>query len=166
MQFPEYLGLIRYQTPQRGGAVLNNRQTRILAALTDAKGPITGGELAIMLGVSLRTVQGDIAGINRAHALIRSSNRGYTVDREALEALDDERDLTPDSSIAHSALQYSVFEGRQRIDDLSEELYVSTPTLERHLRALAPMLSTCGLALERKGGWVSLEGSEAENASS
>ncbi|WP_308622681.1 PTS sugar transporter subunit IIA [uncultured Enorma sp.] len=140
--------------------MLNNRQTRILAALTDAKGPITGGELAVMLGVSLRTVQGDIAGINRAHALVRSSNRGYTVDREALEELDDERDLTPDSSIAHSALQILVFEGRQRIDDLSEELYVSTPTLERHLRALAPMLSACGLALERKGGWVSLEGSE------
>lgn len=88
--------------------MLNNRQTRILAALTDAKGPITGGELAVMLGVSLRTVQGDIAGINRTHALVRSNNRGYMVDREALEELDDERDLTSDSSIAHSALQILV----------------------------------------------------------
>ena len=130
--------------------MLNNRQTRILAALTDAKGPITGGELAIMLGVSLRTVQGDIAGINRAHALIRSSNRGYTVDREALEALDDERDLTPDSSIAHSALQILVFEGRQRIDDLSEE-HAHPRAPSPRARAHALYLRACARTQRRMG---------------
>ena len=140
--------------------MLSERQARILAALADATAPVTGRELALLLGVSLRTVQGDIARINRSHAVVRSTNRGYAVNRDALDAFFSGDQASPDPSIAHSALQILLFEGKQRVDDLSEALYVSTPTLERHLRTLGSLLKPCGLTLARKGGWVWIEGSE------
>lgn len=138
------------------------RQQRIIDRLAQATKPITGTTLASYLGCSLRTVQGEVARINKTSSLITSSNTGYAINRSLLDRLTVSTEPT-DTSISHGALQALMLDGsRHRIDDLSEALFVSTATLERHLRTLSPTLALYDLTLMRQGGWLWISGAEAD----
>lgn len=52
-------------------ALMSERQRRIVSLLAASPAPLTGGELAQELGVSVRTVQAEVARINGGGALNR-----------------------------------------------------------------------------------------------
>lgn len=141
---------------------LSERQQRLLAYLAKSNEPLTGRQLAEMLGCSLRTLQGDVAKINRLAPCIRSSNRGYAGDLSLMHKLQAESpDVIPD--IAHTVLCTLVIANeRHNIADLSEKLYVSIPTLERHLKKINPMLQKANLSLQRSKGVIWIDGNEAD----
>lgn len=140
--------------------MLSERQRRILIALSHADSPITGQQLAELLGVSLRTVQGEMARINRMGPLIESNNKGYTVNRGAFAELEAEEPWGSCAPVTHNILQALIFGGRQRVSDLAEMLYVSSATFDRHVRELVSILEPYGLEIERSSGWVWIEGDE------
>ncbi len=140
--------------------MLSERQRRILTALSHVDSPITGRQLAELLGVSLRTVQGEIARINRIRPLVESNNKGYTVNRGEFAELEAEEPWGSSAPVAHNILQALIFGGRQRVSDLAEMLYVSSATLDRHIRELVAILEPYGLEIGRFSGWVWIEGDE------
>lgn len=144
-----------------------NRQQRLISLVMNAPEPITGQELARVLGVSVRTVQSDIARINKPEMLIRSSNRGYSTAPTCAATFSPcgrETDEPADcASTPHRILQLLSCSNREwRVDDLSEELYISTPTLERYLRQIPAILAPYHLEIHRDRGLVRIEGAERQ----
>ena len=144
-----------------------NRQHDIICAILNEGSPIIGKELAARLGVSLRTVQAEIARINRISPIIQGGNHGYVIPRQAasqlaqrVDAADAAGDCAP---LPHRILQLlSCTNRRWRIDDVSEELFVSTPTAERSVRQIPAMLAPYHLELKRESGYLDIVGSERD----
>ena len=144
-----------------------NRQHDIICMLMNSKYSVTGKEIADKLGISVRTVQSDIAHMNRISPIILSSNRGYVISQDAANHLARQVDapaIEEDYTfLPHRILQiFSQSNRSWRIDDLAEALFISTPTLERHLRQIPSILAPHQLELRRHGGMLWIEGEERD----
>lgn len=141
---------------------LSKRQREIVNLLYSSTAPTTGLELADILGVSLRTVQGDIQKINGESAVISSSSDGYRLApgldlSDILQTQDAADSLVEDQTLLRLITDQS---GRITVDDLSEHLFMSTSTVERKLRQARKQIEAFDLAITRRQGKIHLEGSE------
>lgn len=119
-----------------------DRRRRIVACLSGCTGWMPGRTLAATLGISLRTVQLDIARINaddRFPNVLSNRRLGYRLDRSAPAAL---RPLEPAADLYKES--YHLFEGQiimvllfERswisIEAIAERLFVSRSTVVAHL---------------------------------
>ena len=122
-------------------ALLSERQQRIVSLLASSAGPLTGSELAQELGVSVRTVQAEVARINGGGALIESSNRGYRLRRDPADGavghdgLD--RGATPSdpADVVLRVLARNLVTGEEgpTAEDLGELLFMGRTAVERVL---------------------------------
>ena len=60
----------------------DSRKAKIIQLISANKEVVTGKTLSLSLNLSLRTIQAEIAAINKELPLIQSSNRGYTISQE------------------------------------------------------------------------------------
>ena len=60
----------------------SDRKRRIIMEIANANPSITGKSLSLLLNVSIRTIQTEVAEINQQLFLIHSSNKGYSIDTE------------------------------------------------------------------------------------
>ena len=110
------------------------RQKKIIKEISSSNDYITGKSLSLILNVSLRTIQSEVAEINKVLPLILSTNRGYSLDYNMYKALtfqlsEDEQNLE------HIILKKVFFHTpHYNIDDLADSLYISTTTLEKRRR--------------------------------
>lgn len=136
----------------------DSRKAKIIQIISGSKEPVTGKDLSLSLKLSLRTIQSEIAAINKEFPLIHSSNRGYTILSENYAKLNT-RILKEHDSEDHMILRKLIFEAWS-IDELAEKLYMSTPTLERKLKNLAPFLTQYQLEVVRSNTFVRIDGDE------
>lgn len=149
-------------------ALLSERQQRIVSLLASSAGPLTGSELAQELGVSVRTVQAEVARINGGGALIESSNRGYRLRRDPADGavghdgLD--RGATPSdpADVVLRVLARNLVTGEEgpTAEDLGELLFMGRTAVERVLGEVRERASRQGLALARTRGRISLTGDD------
>lgn len=142
---------------------LSNRQRELLQLLGSTKMPLTGLELADLLGVSLRTVQGDIKKINDSDHLITSSYDGYRLSC----AVDLDDAIASENSLEGRVEEQDLLKfitdqsGRVTVDDLSERFYLSASSVERKLRQARKQVQAFDLSIAKHQGKIHLEGSEA-----
>ena len=149
-------------------ALLSERQQRIVSLLASSAGPLTGSKLAQELGVSVRTVQAEVARINGGGALIESSNRGYRLRRDPADGavghdgLD--RGATPSdpADVVLRVLARNLVTGEEgpTAEDLGELLFMGRTAVERVLGEVRERASRQGLALARTRGRISLTGDD------
>lgn len=139
---------------------LSERQQAILRMVLAGDGPVTGSELARQLGVSLRTVQADIARINSDEQVLISTNRGYLPTLAASTTI---REYARDAvcpAPAHQIMVYLLAGEELTVDDLALALYESTSSVERQLTEVKDILDKHGLTLCRTKGRLRVEGDE------
>ena len=147
---------------------MSERQRRIVSLLTASPAPLTGGELAQELGVSVRTVQAEVARIHGGGALIESSNRGYRLRRDpgGSAAVRDGLGGSATSSDPADAVLRVLARGLvtdeegPTTEDLGELLFMSRTAVERVLGEVRERVSRQGLALARTRGRISLTGDD------
>lgn len=137
---------------------LTKRQISIIQKL-NSEIPTPGQLIATTLHLSLRTVQSEIRAINQLskETLILSSNRGYQLVKNTTftfeEQLENDNETLVFKMIILNDFSYN-------IDDLADELYVSTSTLNAILNNLKNSISPYNLSLIKKNNTVSLVGDE------
>ena len=144
-------------------ALLSTRQRQIVSLVAQSPTPLTGQQLAFELGCSLRTVQAEVNRINRDTPVIVSSNRGYRIVHEGLEAIRPQLEGAGEGaeSLEHAILK-ALLLGPEcpTVDDLSVSLARSSSVIERHLTDVRKTLDANGLSLARDRGRLSVEGPE------
>ena len=149
-------------------ALMSERQRRIVSLLAASPAPLTGGELAQELGVSVRTVQAEVARINGGGALIESSNRGYRLRRDPGDSAAVRDGLgggatssdPADAVLRVLARGLVTDEEGPTTEDLGELLFMSRTAVERVLGEVRERVSRQGLALSRTRGRISLTGDD------
>ncbi|MCG1012903.1 HTH domain-containing protein [Tepidanaerobacter sp. GT38] len=155
---------------------LNPRQKTILRYLAAKKDWVKSHEMAVILGVSDRTVRNDIAYINSLvegeENVIISHRKGYRInddDKARKMLVEDNSDIPNDpDERANFLLKKLVFEKRGlNIYQLAEEIMVSESTIASDLKRLNKILKEYGrdLSVVRKSDEIFLEGSEKEKRS-
>lgn len=152
--------------------MLSERQRRVLEIIAAHEHAVTGRDIADELGVSVRTVQAEVARINTPKAIITSSNKGYRLahrpdaDRLGLHFGPLPATEHGASSELHELLKILLADDASNetptAGDLSERLYISIPAVERRLRLVRPLLQEYGIALVRRRGGIELEGDERD----
>lgn len=152
------------------------RQRLILDHLLAAKDDVTAGELAQIIGTSVRTVRRDLPEIEsflRTYRLTLQKKagaglrlNGSTTNREAL------RQELPSSSIAsvrpsdrQAWLACTLLAATEpvKLHTLASELHITITTASHDLDTLEPWLASYRLTLQRRRGWgVALEGTETD----
>lgn len=136
----------------------DKRKQKIITSIANATIPLTGKALSLSLNLSLRTIQSEIAAINKVLPLIHSSNKGYTIRKASWILLD-----APvfEQQEAYIILRRMLLASAPfQIDELAEALYMSTSTLERYLKSYEPLLSKFHLEVTRKNAYIQISGSE------
>lgn len=138
---------------------LTDRQQRIITEIANSNTPTKGKTLALRLDLSLRTIQNEISFINKSLALINSSNKGYSIDKQKLESHSFVREVQED--ISNQLLKFLFFiEKEARIEDIADYLYVSISTIENKLREINLDLDNYDLQIIRDRGYLKIEGNE------
>ena len=136
---------------------LTTRQSKIVQEINTHQS-LTGKELSILLNCSVRTIQNEITAINRSHKIIRSSNKGYTLNTSAYEAIYQSSKYPQKDNEALKILLFS--SNPIHIYDLADRLYVSVTTLEKHLKTYQDILKDYSLSIIRNKGYLQIEGNE------
>lgn len=141
------------------------RQNRLLTHLVGVQGWVTAASLADFLGVTPRSVRAYVAALNARvpdAVVVESGARGYRAGPAANAALREgtAEPGTPEDRL-HQLLQ-RLLESEQPLDihDTADEIYVSSATIEGDLARVRSFLIGSGLALERHGSRVWLQGTE------
>ncbi len=148
--------------------MLNNRQNKLIQILTQLQDWMKNKELAVLLGVSDRTVRSDIAAINQSQEepLIESdSQRGYHIRAEApiVKAQGEQENIPQD---AHGRCRYIIQKllfspDEINLTKLQDQIYVSGYSLDNDIRRIRKLLEPYGnLKLVRSREHISLKGDE------
>lgn len=141
---------------------LKARQQKIITFLVRENQRVKGKILADELGISLRSLQSEIADINRSfpEKLIHSSNQGYYLNqdlwnREAIAFEEaSSNDLLP-------ILKKLMMEDHQwQIDEFAEACYLSTSAMIHKLKAAQAELDKHHLKIVRKKNHIRVAGNE------
>ena len=140
--------------------MLSERQKKILAYIVDADRLVLGKEICSELDISLRTLQNEIRAINQELPLILSSNKGYSIDYEQYEDLEEDR--LPQNETLEFLKVIMSNEGKVHIEDLANAFYMSTSSVEKKLKEISRMLAKYQLILKREHAYVWIEGEEVD----
>lgn len=120
-----------------------------------------GKQIADHLQISLRTLQHEIAAINRGSkgAIITSSNRGYSLKREAITSLHLSPQLQDDDEM--QILKCLLLErGPFYLEDLEERFFLSTSAFLNKTKKLNHMLTDYQLEIIREKNRIYISGTE------
>lgn len=131
----------------------------MISELVNSTTPVKGKYLAVTLDLSLRTIQKEISLINKELPLIKSTNKGYSIDSDLLPAIsmieDEEKDLN------HQLLKKLFFsKERIRIEELADMFFISLSTLENKLKEIDHDLQKFCLKISRQKGFLRISGTE------
>lgn len=148
------------------GETMEAKCKELLQILVNAEGRMTSRELACHLNVSSRTVRNYIGVINSEHKnLIKSSNKGYILDRGRAKKLITESTLsipvTQDDRVLF-ILKRLVQTGSIDIYDISEALMVSPETIKKDLSLVKEKLINNNLFVNQKNGTLIIDGAERD----
>lgn len=140
--------------------IFTDRQLKIINLITNQNGYITCEKLSQILNCSKRTVQNDIAHINKQNKIIISDTYGYKINHDALSKINVSL-YTESVNNTHIILRRLIMKDKTYdINKLADKLYISTSTLERELKKISSILEEYNLELRRNNGFISIEGNE------
>lgn len=146
-------------------ARFSERQSLLLQLLSEVERPLTGQELAALLGISPRTLRYDIARINRVFRgdLVVSGGQGYQMDRGAYQAIvADEGPLTIELGHEERLLLYLLDHPVTDLYDMVVECYLGESVVRSTLRRLQGQLAARDVSLTLRGSQVRLAADEQE----
>lgn len=134
-----------------------DRQNNIISILMNNDTYVTGKTLSALLGVSIRTIQSEIASINTISNIIIPTKKGYYIDYNSSYTFS----VINSTSKDHTILKQLVFcKEPYQIDEFAESLYMSTSSLEKKLKNFASILEKYNLSIYRKKSFISIHGKE------
>ena len=143
---------------------ITDRQQRLIQQLIESTEPVKGDALAASIGVSLRTVQGEVRELNRkVPGLIVSTNRGYVLKRDVYAGIIDALAFEQGYDLQNEIVRKLLFADTPiNIDELADMVYASTPSLTKAIKDLNEELAPKGLRIVRERNLISLSGSERD----
>lgn len=120
-----------------------------------------GKTVADHLQISLRTLQNEIAAINRGPKgpIISSSNRGYSLNKEAINSLHLSPQLQDDDEM--QILKCLLLErGPFCLEDMEDRFFLSTSAFLNKVKKLNGVLAEYRLEIRREKNQVGIEGTE------
>lgn len=141
---------------------LTNRQQRIIMLLTQSNSPITGREIAFRINLSYRATQNEMEQLKKLCIVVSGPN-GYKLvinekTKDILSLLSPKMDKD-----TKGLLRKLLFRSDRRdIDELADELYISTSSLRKRLKELAKQLKKYELDVVISKNEVSIEGKEIQ----
>lgn len=157
---------------------MNTRQETLLNYLVHESEPVTGSEIAKVLGVSSRTVRTDLKvleehlSINQLGAEIKAiRSQGYLLEvndeqvfTQYLKSIvkEDERlPIEPEDRVQFLIKKFLLSLEYLKIDQLADELFVSRSTLQNDLKDVKVVINRYNLHLKRKPNYgLKISGSE------
>ena len=143
--------------------MLTKRQKELLLEIGNGMGKVKGSILANQLEISLRTLQSEIKAINqgREQPLIISDNQGYSLNPQVkIPALFLE--TKKDEIIQDLLRKLMLEETKYDIDELADEVYVSSSTLSQYLKRMEEIFHDHHLQLKKEKHHVWVEGTELD----
>ena len=120
-----------------------------------------GKQIADHLQISLRTLQNEIAAINRSPRgpIISSNNRGYSLNKEAINSLHLSPQLQDDDEM--QILKWLLLErGPFCLEDMEDRFFLSTSAFLNKVKKLNGVLAEYKLEIRREKNQVGIEGTE------
>ncbi len=143
----------------------SERESLMLEVLREADRPMTGAQLADILGVSPRTLRYDIGRVNRLGGvpLVESDAAGYSLNPAAYRrAINQELPVTSVLDDDERLLVHLLDHDRCDIYDAARDCYLSEATVRAATGRLGPRLEAHGLALSLTGSSIAVSGSELD----
>lgn len=144
-------------------AWLNERQALLLQLLSEVEHPVTGQDLATLLGISTRTLRYDISRVNRAAnaEVVVGTAQGYRLDSAAYEeAVASGTQLATELVHEDRVMLHLLDHPRTDVHDIMVDCYLGESMVRAALHKLRKQLTTTGVALNTKGSAVTLEADE------
>lgn len=142
------------------------RKRKIIKLISEADASATGKALSMKADCSLRTIQAEIAAINRqVPRLILSTNRGYSLNPEACLSLNTSFVILEENDEHTIIRRLLIAESENhpwKIDDLADYMYLSTTALEKKLKNVAKLLDRFHLKIIREKTALSIRGGELD----
>ncbi len=144
----------------------DDRKIKILDMIAASDTYVTGKAISLALNISVRTVQAEVAAINKETNAVLSSNRGYLLNRDAdTSALHTETRQkllgSKEAILEHALLKHVIMtDASLQVDELAEDHFISTSLLEKKLNILSVKLQSFGLKLEREKRYIKVIGDE------
>ncbi|WP_028776337.1 BglG family transcription antiterminator [Shimazuella kribbensis] len=151
-------------------SLLNAREKKLLSILHKKNQWMRSSELASHLSVTPRTIGNDIRKINQLQkkTVIASSNQGYKLldhDFVTKQIYHDNSKIIPHTQNERIfyLLRKMMTQNHIHIYDLSEEIYVSTSTIEKDLKKVQSLLDQISdITIIKKGDNIYIQGYEKE----
>lgn len=145
---------------------MNLRQEKIIRLLQSDGGWIKGKDIALIMGVSARTIRSDIEAINTSlqNGTIESSfQKGYHLTMAGKEGYQSS-DIPQTVNERRAWIVKKLFLQKEiNILDLPEQVYASSYTIDADLKAIKKELNKdTPLRLVTNRNWISLEGEESD----
>lgn len=144
-------------------AWLNERQALLLQLLSEVEHPLTGHDLATLLGISTRTLRYDIARVNRLAGadVVVGTAQGYRLDGAVYqEAAGGHAHLTPELVHEDRVLLHLLDHPHTNVYDIMVDCYLGEAVVRATLRTLKSQLDTTEVTLTTQGSTVKLESDE------
>ncbi len=145
---------------------MNSRQEKIIHLLQSDGGWIKGKDIALIMGVSARTIRSDIETINTSlrNGMIESSfQKGYHLTMVGKEGIGSS-DIPQTVNERRAWILKRLFLQKElNILDLPEQIYASSYTIDADLKAIKKELNkSTALRIVTNRNWISLEGDESD----
>ena len=148
---------------------MNKKYQKLLQYLAKQNKPVTAQQIADDLSVSSRSVKTYISGINQEYDnIISSSRNGYQSDSKIINSMlaKDRRESMIDipqnyEERSHYLVKRLMEDNDLQIENLSDEIYVSTQTLVNDIKKMNTQFNRYDVSFEITKGAVSLVGKES-----
>ena len=141
---------------------LSYRQYKILSVILQSKGYVTSKVLTDSLNITRRTLINDIKTINSNNKYIDSDNKGYFINKEFHQEIEDLLLFYQEEENNNTEILKLLLTSREKINmnHLQDQFYMSKSSLQKCIHYLDNILSEYILTIKKQNNFLIIEGDE------